>query len=38
MDLGNVESLAYSAPELILIATAIGIVLADLVVRAKDEP
>ncbi len=37
MDLGNVASLAYSAPELILIATAIAIFAADLVVRAKEQ-
>ncbi len=36
MDLGSVESLRYSAPELILIATAIVIFAADLVVRAKE--
>ena len=37
MDLGNFESLAFSAPELILIATAIAIFAADLVVRAKEQ-
>ncbi len=37
MDLGNLESLGYSAPELILIATAIAIFAADLVVRAKEH-
>lgn len=37
MDLGNVESLAFSAPELILIAAAIAIFAADLFVRAKEH-
>jgi len=37
MDLGNLESLRFSAPELILIATAILILLADLVVRPKEH-
>lgn len=37
MDLGNAASIAYSAPELILIAAAIGIVAADVVVRAKEQ-
>jgi NADH-quinone oxidoreductase subunit N len=37
MDLGNVESLRFSAPELILIATAIAIFALDLVVRAKEH-
>ena len=37
MDLGNVESLAFSAPEVILIATAILIFLADLVVGRKEH-
>ena len=37
MDLGNLESLRFSAPELILIATAIVIFAADLVVRPKEH-
>jgi hypothetical protein len=37
MDLGNLESLRFSAPELILIATTILILLADLVVRPKEH-
>lgn len=37
MDLGNAASVAYSAPELILIAAAIGIIAADVVVRAKEQ-
>jgi NADH-quinone oxidoreductase subunit N len=37
MDLGNFESLRFSAPELILITTAIAIFAADLVVRAKEH-
>ncbi|MEB2286367.1 MAG: hypothetical protein B6D46_09275 [Polyangiaceae bacterium UTPRO1] len=37
MDLGNAASVAYSAPELILIGAAIGIVAADPVVRAKEQ-
>jgi NADH-quinone oxidoreductase subunit N len=37
MDLGNLESLRFSAPELILIATAIAIFALDLVVRAKEH-
>ncbi len=37
MDLGNLQSIAFSAPELILIATAILIFLADLVVRQKEQ-
>ena len=37
MDLGNIESLAFSAPELILIGAAIAIFLADLVVEPKEH-
>ena len=37
MNLGNLESLAYSWPELILIGTAILIFVADLVVRSKEQ-
>ncbi len=37
MDLGNLESLRYSAPELILIATAILVFGLDLVVRGKEH-
>ena len=37
MDLGALESLRFSGPELILIATAILIFLADLVVRHKEH-
>jgi NADH-quinone oxidoreductase subunit N len=37
MDLGNLESLTFSAPELILVATAIAIFLADLVVAKKEH-
>jgi NADH-quinone oxidoreductase subunit N len=37
MDLGALESLRFSGPELILIATAILIFLADLVVRPKEH-
>ena len=37
MDLGNLESVRFSAPELILIATAILIFVADLVLRAKEH-
>jgi NADH-quinone oxidoreductase subunit N len=37
MNLSNVESLAYSYPELVLIATALVIFVADLAVRTKQH-
>jgi len=37
MNLTNVESLAYSYPELLLMAAAIIIFLADLVIRSKEH-
>jgi NADH-quinone oxidoreductase subunit N len=37
MDLGNIESLSYILPELILVATILVVFLADLVIEDKDR-
>jgi len=36
VDLGNIASLAYSVPELLLAAAVVGVLMLDLVVKRKD--
>ena len=36
MDLGNIESLAYSIPEILLGVAVVGILMLDLVIKRKE--